>query len=559
MGTRHLHSWPAKVPRDLTIPDTSLWYNLEVSATRYPNKPCTVFYDSVLSYADVKRDAERLAGFLQQVCGVQRGDRVALFMQNAPQFVLAYYAVLRADAVVVPINPMNQTPELAYMLKDSGARVVILAQDLLAQVEPLLREGEGKESGLTAIVTAYSDYLSKETALKLPDNLKQPRAALHVPSAHAWVDALGRELSPLPHRAGPGDLCVMPYTSGTTGHPKGCMHTHRSVMYTTVAGPVWHRSSPEERALTVLPLFHVTGMQNSMNCPIYTGATMVLMARWDRDVAAELIQRYRVSGFTSVPTMVVDLLSSPNIDKYDLSSLHSMGGGGAAMPEAIAKKLEQLCGITYLEGYGLSETIAATHINPVQSPKKQCLGIPIFGVDSRVVDPATLVELPVGEIGEIITHGPQLFEGYWNKPDANAECFVELDGKRFFRTGDLGRIDEQGYFFLVDRLKRMINASGFKVWPAEVESQLYAHPAIQEAAIIAQRDERRGETVKAVVVLKQGANVSEQEIIDWSRTQMAAYKVPRSVQLVDALPKSGAGKILWRVLQEQEDRHSAAP
>jgi fatty-acyl-CoA synthase len=214
-----------------------------------------------------------------------------------------------------------------------------------------------------------------------------------------------------------------------------------------------------------------------------------------------------------------------------------------------------------MEGYGLSETIAATHMNPTQQPKKQCLGVPIFGVDSRVVDPKTLRELPPGEIGEIITHGPQVFQGYWNKPKANATSFVELDGMRFFRTGDLARTDEDGYFFLVDRLKRMINAAGFKVWPAEVESQLYSHPAIHEAAIISQKDSRRGETVKAVVVLKAAARgeVSEQQIIDWSRQQMAAYKVPRSVEFVDELPKLGSGKVDWRVLQEREDaRHTSS-
>jgi fatty-acyl-CoA synthase len=198
-------------------------------------------------------------------------------------------------------------------------------------------------------------------------------------------------------------------------------------------------------------------------------------------------------------------------------------------------------------------------MNPTQQPKKQCLGVPIFGVDSRVVDPETLRELPIGEIGEIITHGQQVFKGYWNKPEANAAAFVQIDGKSFFRTGDLARVDEDGYFFLVDRLKRMINAAGFKVWPAEVEAQLYAHPAIQEAAVISQKDPRRGETVKAVVVLEASARgeVTEQQIIDWARAQMAAYKVPRSVEFVDVLPKSGSGKILWRLLQEEEDSRAA--
>jgi fatty-acyl-CoA synthase len=329
-------------------------------------------------------------------------------------------------------------------------------------------------------------------------------------------------------------------------------------MFTTVGVPHWYRVYQDECALAVLPYFHVTGMQNSMNSPIYSGATIVILPRWDRDIAAQLIKRYRVTSMSTVPTMVVDLLSSPNIASYDLSSIRQMGGGGAAMPEAIAQKLQDLCGLTFLEGYGLTETIAPSHANPPQRPKKQCLGIPIFDTDSRVVNPDTMVELPPGEVGEIVTRGPGVFEGYWNNPEANAACFVEIDGQRFFRTGDLGRTDEDGYFFLVDRLKRMINVAGFKVWPAEIEAMLYGHPAIQEAVVIARKDPRRGEAVKAVVVLKPQArgNVDEAQLVRWARDNMAAYKVPASFELAESLPKSATGKILWRVLQEQEQEQA---
>jgi fatty-acyl-CoA synthase len=556
MGTRHLSSWPPAAPHDLTLPDTSLWSNLEASAAREPDQRCLVFYESVRTFAQVKTETEQLAGFLQRECGVKRGDRVALYMQNSPQFVIAFYAILRADAVVVPINPMNLTGEIEYMLRDSEATVMFAAQDVAVHAIPLL----GGKPLRHLIVATYSDYLTAPTDLAIPDFVRAPRASFDVAGVTPWSQAMARDLTPAPHTAGPGDLAVFPYTSGTTGNPKGCMHTHRTVMHTTVAWSAWHDSNAGgECILAVLPLFHVTGMQNSMNGPIYRAATIVIMPRWDRTVAAELVKRFHVTGWTAVPTMVVDLLSSPDIDKYDLSSIHTMGGGGAAMPEPIAKKLQDLCGLTYLEGYGLSETMAATHINPLQRPKKQCLGIPIFGVDSRVVDPQTLVELPPNEVGEIITHGPQVFLGYWNKPEANAESFVEIEGKRFFRTGDLGRVDEDGYFFLVDRLKRMINASGFKVWPAEVESMLYAHPAVQEAAIIRTRDPRRGESVKAVIVRKNGMRdaVDESALIAWCQTRMAAYKVPRSVEFVDSLPKTGSGKIFWRELQEKEDRKTA--
>jgi fatty-acyl-CoA synthase len=255
-----------------------------------------------------------------------------------------------------------------------------------------------------------------------------------------------------------------------------------------------------------------------------------------------------------ITAMVIDFMANPKLDGFDLSSLRSVGGGGAAMPKTVALAMEQKLGLKYREGYGMSETMAATHSNPPDRPKEQCLGVPLFDVDARVVDPATLKELPPGETGEIIVHGPQVMLGYWNQPEATAEAFVEIDGKRFLRTGDLAYVDEDGYFFFVDRLKRMINAAGFKVWPAEVEAMLYQHPAIQEACIIAAQDPRRGETVKAVIVLKPAyvGKVTEQEITDWSHDNMAAYKVPRIVQFVDSLPKSGAGKVMWRALQEAE-------
>jgi fatty-acyl-CoA synthase len=252
--------------------------------------------------------------------------------------------------------------------------------------------------------------------------------------------------------------------------------------------------------------------------------------------------------------MAIDFLANPELGRYDLSSLQRIGGGGAAMPEAVAQRLKDLTGLDYIEGYGLSETIAPTHINPSERPKKQCLGIPICNTDARVINPDTLQELGPGEVGEIVSSGPQIFKGYWNHPEASAACFIQLDGKRFFRTGDLGRYDEDGYFFIVDRLKRMINASGYKVWPAEVESIMYGHPDVQEACVIGAIDPHRGETVKAVVVLKAGSQgkVSADDLIGWCRSHMAAYKVPRAIEFAPSLPRSATGKVQWRLLQERE-------
>ena len=561
MSKRHLAHWPRLLPQHLTLPATHLYRNLEVSAMRYPDKAALVFYDAAISYARLQDESERLAAHLQQRCGVRRGDRVLLYLQNSPQFVIGYYAILRADAVVVPVNPMNLSEELRHYVLDAGARTILAPQDLWAQVRPLLHEGlaaaaaDAQAPGLRhAVVAAYGDYLTAPTDLAVPAFVSAPREPVEEPGACAWMDALAAGLRPGPIAAGPDDLAVMPYTSGTTGQPKGCMHTHRSVMYNTVSGGIWLGTTPDAVSLTVLPLFHVTGMQGGMNSPLYTGSTIVLLPRWDRDAAAQLIARYRVTNTQMIVTMVVDLLSNPRLAEYDLSSIRRLSGGGAAMPEAVAAKLQELCQIDYIEGYGMSETMAATHINPPDRPRKQCLGIPIFDVDARVVDPATFTELPPGEVGEIIVHGPQLMQGYWGQAEATAQAFVTLDGKRFLRTGDLARTDEDGYFFMVDRLKRMINASGYKVWPAEVEALMYAHPAIQEVCVIAARDERRGETVKAVVVLREAfrGQVSEQDIVDWAHGHMAAYKSPRLVSFVDSLPKSGTGKVQWRALQERE-------
>jgi len=364
---------------------------------------------------------------------------------------------------------------------------------------------------------------------------------------------------PGPRTAQPDDLALLPYTSGTTGLPKGCMHTHATLMHNAVSGQ-WGHGGPEAVALGVVPMFHITGMMLCALGAVYSGSTIVLMPRWDRELAGRLLSRYQVSHWTAIPTMVIDLFGSPNYKSFDLRSLRNIGGGGAAMPHAVAQRLLDEFGLTFAEGYGLTETAAPSHSNPPERAKLQCLGIPYFGTDARVVDPVTFAELPPGEPGEIIIHGPQVFKGYWRHPQATAAAFIDFEGKRFFRSGDLGVMDEEGYFFITDRLKRMINASGYKVWPSEVELLLFKCPLVQEACIIAAQDEYRGETVKAVIVLRTEAKATakEQDIIDWAREHMAAYKVPKIVEFVDALPKSGSGKVMWRLLQDEEAQRAKA-
>jgi fatty-acyl-CoA synthase len=540
MFTRHFAHWPSGQPKTLELPRTTVYDNLAQSAARHPERAALDYYGRRLSYRDLKRQVDAFAGYLQQRCGVARGERVLLYLQNSPQFVIAYYAVLRADAVVVPVNPMNRTEELRHYVEDSDARLAIVGQDVLAQIEPL---------NVPTLVAAYSDYLPAASDLPIPPFLRQPRVS------DSWDEAIAAGLEPAPHTAQPEDLAVMPYTSGTTGKPKGCMHTHSSVQATTVPYLNWRGAQENSVVLCALPMFHVTGMQAGMNSPLHLAATIVLLSRWDRDCAALQIERARVTNWSAITTMMVDFLSNPQLAKYDLSSLSVLGGGGAAMPEALARKLEEVIGLPFVEGYGLSETMAPTHINPPQRPKRQCGGIPFFNTDARVIDVETLRELDVGQVGEIIVRGPQVFRGYWKQPEATAQAFLEHDGERFFRTGDLGYYDEEGYFFITDRLKRMINCAGYKVWPAEVEAMLYAHPAIQEACVVGARDAYRGETVKAFVVLKaERKDTTATQIVEWSRERMAAFKVPRIVQFVDALPRTATGKVFWRKLQEEENR-----
>jgi fatty-acyl-CoA synthase len=562
----HYKFWPKRMPRELTLPAHSLWRNLDITTQRYPHKTAFVFGDESLTFRELHHKVEALAAWLQQVAQVKKGDRVLLIAQNSLTFVIAAYAVLRADAVLVPVNPMNKAEELKHYITDPQARVAVCMPEML---DDLLTANAQTAKDLQLQHILVGQYLAYPVENKAVSAHKiWPAAwsswlyasateACKKPSSAALCtldDAIKASHTPRAHNTAPDDLAILPYTSGTTGLPKGCMHTQASIMHNVVAGTLWGQGNADTVALSVVPMFHITGHLYGLHGPIYSGCVSVIMPRWDRELAGHLISTYKVTAWTNIPTMVIDLFASPNIEKFNLSSLQLISGGGAAMPQAIAQKLLEQFDLRYVEGYGLTETAAPSHSNPPDRPKQQCLGIPYIGVDARVLDPVTLLELPVEEVGEIIIHGPQVFKGYWQRPEANEQAFIEFEGKSFFRSGDLGRVDEEGYFFITDRLKRMINASGFKVWPAEVEALLYKHPAVQEACIIASHDAYRGETVKAVVVLRAShkGQVSEQDIIDWAKDNMAAYKAPKLVSFAESLPKSGSGKVMWRLLQESE-------
>jgi fatty-acyl-CoA synthase len=474
---------------------------------------------------------------------VRRGDRVLICLPNGRGWIAAYYAVLRLNAVVVPVNPMNKRDELVHYLADTGAVAAFCGSDNVAELLAV----PGAQQ-LRRVVIVGNPGPADAPADGVAESAPGPARTIGLRRVLAAVPG---PLAPLEHL--PDALALILYSSGSTGAPKGCMHTHRTLNASTVIVAHWMGLVPHSVQLVALPYFHITGMQNLLNAPVYGGGTLVLMKRWNRDEAAALIARHQVSHWTAMPTMVIDFLASPRLAEYDLRSVRRIGGGGAGMPEAVGERLKALTGLDFLEGYGLSET-AHVSGNPPAAFKRQCLGVPLFNTDLRVVDPDTLAELPPGEVGEIVMAGPQVFTGYWQNEGATRAATLEIDGRRFVRSGDLGRRDDEGYFFIVDRLKRMVNASGFKVWPAEVEAMLHEHPAIAEACVIAAVDAYRGETVKAVVVLREGhaARVREEDVIEWARQKMAAYKYPRLVEFVDELPKSATGKIAWRQLQDAE-------
>ncbi|TFZ02640.1 long-chain fatty acid--CoA ligase [Ramlibacter henchirensis] len=540
--------WPRHLPRHLEAPDVTLSETLATSARRFADRAAIHSFGRSILYSELADAVERFAGWLVKRAGVRRGDRVLLYMQNSAQWVIAYHGVLRADAVVVPINPMNRGAEVAHYLKDSGACVAVCAQDLVEQLEAASAGTDLRQ----IIVATYSDYVDAGTDWALPDWLREPRRphGSHV----TWADALAAGERPGPPLSQPGDLCLLPYTSGSTGVPRACMHTHRSFMHNAAGMALWHWTAPATAFLCVAPMYHVAGLSHSLNLPIYVGGTLVVLPRWERDLALRLLAEQRVGHAAIPPTAVIDLLGHPQLDQYDLGGLRRITAGGASMPMEVWKRLRNRLGLDFIEGYGMTETAATTHNNPIDRPKRQCLGVPFFDTLSLVIDPATLRPLPAGEQGEILVSGPQLFQGYWNRPQDTADAFVEIDGVRYLRTGDIGQVDEEGYFFMTDRAKRMINASGYKVWPAEVESVLYQHPAIREVCVIGSRDPYRGETVKALVVLdpKSRGSVGADDIISWARERMAAYKYPRIVEFTESLPKSPVGKILWRDIQEAE-------
>ena len=546
--------WPANIPHTLDVPDRNLYEHLQGSALQYPAKTAIDFYGKTISYAELHRAVLSLAGYLQHEVDVKPGDRVVLQMQNCPQFVMSYFAVLRANAVVVAINPMCTPEELKYYIEDCGANVLITMQDHLPGALPLLELDLLQH----CIVGAYGDHAGTPADvpwLNFPPFVSAPRQIEKYFGVHDFLDVIQHSPPPGPLTAKGADLAVLSYTSGTTGKPKGAMLSHRALAHSVVGRMLWHEDHTEWVDLLLLPLSHLAATQ-SMNVGILIGRTFVIQARWDASNAIELIERNKINVMAMVTPMLIDFMAHAKQPGADLSSVKRLFCSATATPEAVSDAVENRLKLKYIESYGMTETCGGTHVNPLRAPRRNCGGIAFINVDSRILDPETGVELGPNQPGEIVTHGPTLFNGYWNRPDATRDTLIEIDGLRFIRTGDIGYYDEDGYFYITDRLKRMINASGLKVWPAEIESWLFDHPAVQDVCVISAQDPHRGETVKAFIILRPAyqGKVQPEEITEWARNRMAAYKVPRIVEFLDQLPRTASGKVLWRQLQDEQNQ-----
>src|SRR5690625_1538541 len=549
-NTAHFDHWLPRVPKTLSVPETTIFENLSMTEQKYPNKIAIEYYGSSMTYSELLNEVETLAGYLKNKLNIEKGENVLLFMQNSPQFLISMFAILRIQAVIVPINPMSITNELEFFVKDGNIKHGLIGQELYEKVAAPLVKNKILEQ---PIIAAYSTYTNPNKALgKIPEEAKMP--VVDYPNTVLWSNALKADTISDAYTGEIDDTAMIPYTSGTTGVPKGCVHTNKTIQANIHSAFFWMSLTPNSVPLTTLPLFHVTGVVHSALAPILAGSKIVLLTRWDRDYAVKAIEKFGCTDWINISTMLIDFLSNPDLDSYDISSLEIVGGGGAPVPETVGKQLTTLTGLEYVEGYGLSETMSHTHFNPPQRPKLQCFGVPAFDVDARIIEPSTNKELDVNQEGELIVNGPQLFKGYYNRPEETKKNHISIDGKSFFRTGDIVKMDEEGYFYIVDRLKRMINASGYKEWPTKVESILFKHHAIQQACVVREEDEKRGETVKALVILNEEykGKITETEIIDWSKTQMADYKYPRSVEFRDEFPTTASGKVLWKKLQEEE-------
>ncbi|MGE5141040.1 MAG: long-chain-fatty-acid--CoA ligase [Rudaea sp.] len=540
------------VPETVELPGHTLDQSLTIAADKWPDNPAVVFFDRKLTYRAVEDAATRFAAALQAL-GVKKGDRVLLLLPNTPQFVIAFYGALRAGAIVVPTNPQYTARELAYQARDSGSETVIA----LTMSWKTIKEARPNTAFKRVILSNIKEYFPPHLRLLftlLKEKKEGHRAEVRGETGVYWFQDLLKSAGPPgPVKNEADDIAVLGYTGGTTGISKGAMLTHRSLVAQAAITLSWFpiREPGKEIFLGALPLFHSYGMTCVLNGGVHLGAAMVLVPN-PRDLHAVIsaVQKHRPTFFSSVPTMYAAINNSPDVDKFNLTSLKSCTSAAAPLPYEVQVTFERLTGGNLVEGYGLTETCSPTHVNPRTNARKiGTIGLPLPNTDSKIVDPVSGADLPVGEIGEIAIRTPQLMKGYWNKPEETAEV-IRPDG--YFLTGDLGTMDEDGFFTVVDRKKDMFIVGGFNVYPREVEEVLYTHPKVLEAAVVGIPDIARGDNIKAFVMLKPGETATEQEMIEYCRARLTRYKVPRAVEFRSTLPKTLVGKILRRTLRDQE-------
>src|SRR6266487_206136 len=549
-------SWPEGVPRSLDYPDIPLAELLRRTARDYGDRAAVTFYGKSLSYRELDAAVDRFAAGLRRI-GVRVGDRVSLLLPNTPQFVVAFFAVLRAGGVVAQTNPIYVPRELEQIWNDAGVETVVALDLFWANVSKAKTRSPVKR----VIVCDVREFLRTPLRQLYPmkrrhDLKKQGHWPLDIPRepwVYRFADLARTPADPSQEaRVAPDDIAVLQYTGGTTGTPKGAMLTHRNLVANALQTSAWFAvgSTGPERVLGVLPLFHVYGLTAVMLFSVVRGNEMVLYPN-PREIGAilKLIDKTKPAEFPGAPTMYIAILRHPKLAKYDLRSIRACVSGAAPLPNEVRRQFEAATGGRLVEGYGLTEASPVTHCNPLNGVVKECIGIPVPDTDAKIVDPDDATkELPQGAVGELAVRGPQVMKGYWNKPEETAA--VLRDG--WLLTGDIATMDPDGYFSIVDRKKDMILCSGYNVYPREVEEVLFMHPAVAQAAAIGVPDPYRGESVKAFVVLKAGMAATADEIIAFCKERLAPFKVPKQIEFTADLPKSLVGKVLRRELRERE-------
>ncbi|MBC7264302.1 MAG: long-chain fatty acid--CoA ligase [Chloroflexi bacterium] len=548
-----LKHYEPTVPPNLTYPEYPLHVNLEESARKHPNVVATIFHDAKLTYAQLNALADKLAAALQNL-GVQKGDRVAIYIANTPQYVISYYGALKAGAIVVPINTLYAPREVQYQVNNSGAETIIVMSNFYKAVKSI-RANTGLKR---VIVTSVKEYLPP--LIRLLFTLFKEKKEGHYADISGdadtyWFQDLIQKAPDKPKKVevSPEDIACLLYTGGTTGVPKGAELTHRNLMANAIQCKHWITDATEaqEAVLVALPLFHSYGMTTCMNFGIQQAATLVLIPN-PRDIPDILknIDKHKPTLFPGVPTMYVALNNHPETPKYNLRSIRACISGAAGLPVEVQTKFQELTGARLVEGYGLTEASPVTHANPIYGENRiGTIGLPWPDTDARIVDLETgQKDMPPGEIGELVVKGPQVMRGYWNMPEETANQLRN----GWLYTGDIAKMDADGYFSIVDRKKDMIIAGGFNIYPREVEEVLYEHPKVKEAVVAGIPDPYRGETVKAYILLKEGETATAEEIIEYCKGKMAKFKVPTLVEFRTELPKTMVGKILRRILVEEE-------